>query len=168
MIDYLQEEIKVLKEQRGKTRARFTDDQRSRLARKAKITRWGRLKEVASIVTPQSLLAWHRKLIARKYDGSAKRSSVGRPRTAEELRKLVIRMAEENRGWGYTRIQGVLANLGHEIGRGTNADTLRQTGMEPVPERGRKTTWAKLLRETARGWRTKLSGRSFLHREEGM
>ena len=55
-------------------------------------------------------------------------------------------MAEENRGWGYTRIQGALANLGHEIGRGTIADILRQAGMEPAPERGRKTTWVEFLR----------------------
>ena len=122
---------------RAHGRSRFTDDQRSRLARKAKRIRWGRLKVIANIVTPQTLLAWHRRLIAKKNDGSAKRRGVGRPRTKEEeLRQIVIRMAEENRGWGYTRIQGALANLGHDIGRGTIADILRQAGMEPAPERG--------------------------------
>jgi putative transposase len=69
------------------------------------------LKDVANIVTPQTLLAWHWKFIARKYDGSAKRSGAGRPWTVEELRQLVIRMAEENRGWGYTRIQGGLGKI---------------------------------------------------------
>jgi putative transposase len=64
----------------------------------------------------------------------------------EEIRDLVVRMAEENRGWGYTRIRGALANQGHEIGRGTIADILKQAGMEPAPERERKTTWAEFLR----------------------
>ena len=72
------------------------------------------LREVATIVTPETLLAWHRKLIAKKYDGSARRSP-GRPRTRDEIRRLVVRMATENRDWGYRRIQGALANLGHEV-----------------------------------------------------
>ena len=92
------------------------------------------------------LLAWHRKLIAKKYDSSGKRRKVGRPPTKEELRDLVIRMAEENRGWGYTRIRGAMANLGHELGRGTIAEILKQAGLEPAPERERKGTWAEFLR----------------------
>ena len=71
------------------------------------------------MVTPATLLAWHRKLIARKYDGSGKRGP-GRPRTAGEIEALVVRMAEENRDWGYRRIQGALSNLGHEMARSTN------------------------------------------------
>ena len=146
MIDYLQEEVRVLKEQRGRRRPRFTDGQRARFARKAKRIKFGRLKEIAGIVTPQTLLAWHRKLIARKYDGSGDRKRIGRPPTPEELRSLIVRMAEENRSWGYTRIQGTLANLGHEIGRGTIADVLKKAGLEPAPEREKKTTWAEFLR----------------------
>ncbi|MGK0189488.1 MAG: putative transposase [Verrucomicrobiales bacterium] len=146
VIDHLQEEIRVLMEQQGGQRLRFTDDQRVRLARKAKRIRFGRLKEIASVVTAQTLLAWHRKLIAKKYDGSSNRRIVGRPPTKEELRELVIKMAEENRTWGYTRIQGALANLGHEIGRGTIADILKMDGMESAPERERMTTWAEFLR----------------------
>ena len=116
------------------------------MARKAKGIRFGRLKEIANLVTPQTLLAWHRKLIAMKVDGSGKRSKVGRPPTEKELRELVVKMAEENRTWGYTRIQGALANLGHEIGRGTIAAILKGAGMEPAPERERKSTWAEFLR----------------------
>lgn len=78
----------------------------SRLARKAKRIRFRRLKEIVGLVTPQTLLAWHRKLIAKKYDSSGKRRKAGRPPTREALRDLVIRMAEENRGWGDTRIRG--------------------------------------------------------------
>ena len=70
-----------------------------------------------------------------------------RPPTREELRALVIKMAGDNRVWGYTRIQEALTNLGHEIGRGTIADILKMAGMEPAPERERKTTWAEFLRK---------------------
>ena len=81
---------------------RFNDDQRRRLAARAKKLGRKVLAEVATIVTPETLLAWHRKLIAMKYDGSAHRMP-GRPPTRAEIRTLVIRMAEENRGWGYLR-----------------------------------------------------------------
>jgi putative transposase len=113
---------------------------------KAKRLGLSRLKEVAAIVSPQTLLAWHRMLIARKYDSRGVRRRVGRPPTAEHLRDLVVRMAEENRGWGYTRIQGALANLGHVVGRGTIAGILKNAGMEPAPERGKGTSWEEFLR----------------------
>ena len=145
VIEYLREEVRVLKELQGNRRMRFTDGQRRRLARKAKRIGFGRLKEIVGLVTPQTLLAWHRKLIAKKYDSSGKRRKAGRPPTKDELRDLVIRMAEENRGWGYTRIRGAMANLGHELGRGTIAEILKQAGLEPAPERERGGTWAEFL-----------------------
>ena len=114
VIEYLMEENQVLREQIGTRRMRFSDDQRRRLAAKAKQLGRKVLAQVAIIVTPETLLAWHRKLIAKKYDGSLFRSP-GRPRTATEITTLVIRMAEENRGWGYRRIQGALANLGNVL-----------------------------------------------------
>jgi transposase InsO family protein len=89
-------------------------------------------------------LAWHRRLIAEKYDGS-KRRGPGRPRTKDEIQQLVVRMATENRDWGYRRIQGALANLGHDIARGTIANILKEHGLEPAPERERKTTWKEFL-----------------------
>ena len=95
-IDYLREENRVLREQLGRRRLRLNDDQRRRLAAKAKALGRKLLSEVATIVTPETLLAWHRKLIAQKYDGSGKREP-GRPRTPDEIETLVIRMAEENR-----------------------------------------------------------------------
>ena len=146
VIDYLREEVRILKELNGKKRLRFTDEQRRRLARKAKRIGFSRLKEIVGVVTPQTLLAWHRKLIAKKYDSSGNRRNVGRPPTKDEICDLVIRMAEENRSWGYTRIRGAMANLGHEIGRGTIAEILKQAGLEPAPERGKKGTWAEFLR----------------------
>ena len=89
------------------------------------------LHELATLVTPETLLAWHRKLIARKYDGSKQRGP-GRPSTPNAIQLLVVRMTTENRDWGYRRIQGALANLGHEVGRSTVANILKEHGLEPA------------------------------------
>src|SRR5580704_16403287 len=129
MIEYLREENRVLREQLGGRRLRFNDDQRRRLAAKAKGLGRKLLAEIATIATPETLLAWHRKLIAQKYDGSGKRG-LGRPRTAGEIEALVVRMAEENRDWGYHRIQGALSNLGHELAHTTIAKILQRHGIE--------------------------------------
>ena len=102
------------------------------------------LVELGTIVTPETLLAWHRRLIAQKYDGSKKRQS-GRPRKPEDIEALIVRFANENRTWGYRRIQGALVNLGHDVGRGTIADILARNGIEPAPQRERKTTWKEFL-----------------------
>src|ERR671933_2508870 len=106
-IEYLREENRVLREQLGNRRIRFNDDQRRRLAVRAKGLGRKLLAEVATLVTPDTLLAWHRKLIAQKYEGHDKRQP-GRPRTGKEIESLVVRMAEENRAWGYSRLQGAL------------------------------------------------------------
>jgi putative transposase len=103
VIEYLREENRVLREQLGERRFRFTNDQRRRLAVRAKGLGRKLLAEVATLVTPDTLLAWHRKLIAQKYDGSARRKP-GRPFTKNDLAALVVRMAEENHDRGYRRI----------------------------------------------------------------
>lgn len=131
-IDYLQEENRVLREQLGGKRLCFNDDQRRRLAVRAKKLGGRMLRDLATIVTPQTLLAWHRRLIARKYDGSKQRGP-GRPRVQDKIQQLVVRMATENRDWGYRRIQGALANLGHEVARSTIANILKEHGLEPAP-----------------------------------
>src|SRR4051812_10476449 len=143
-IEYLREENKVLREQMGGRRLRFTDAQRRRLAAKAKGLGRGALAAVATIVTPETLLAWHRKLIARKYDGTANRGP-GRPRMESRIESLVIQMATENREWGYTRIIGALSNLGHKLARGSVANILKRNGLEPAPDRSRKTSWKEFL-----------------------
>jgi putative transposase len=140
VIAYLVEENRVLREQIGHHRLRLTDNQRRRRAAKAKKLGRKVLAEVATIVTPETLLAWHRRLIANKYDGSTLRTP-GRPSTSTETSNPVVRMAEENRCWGYCRIQGALANLGYSVARTTIANILKCHGMEPAPERNRKTTW---------------------------
>ncbi len=131
LIEYLQEENRVLREQLGTKRLRFTDVQRRRLAAKArKIGRKG-LFEIDTLVTPDTLLRWYRRLIAKKYDGSQARGA-GRPKTAAEIERLILRMARDNPRWGYTRIRGALRNLGHEIGRNTIKRILLENGFDPV------------------------------------
>jgi len=143
-IEDLQEEIRVLKELLGK-KPRFNDGQRRRLASKGK--RLGRkaLDRFSSFVTPNTLLAWHRRLVAQKYD-SGRLLKPGRPRTKVEIAELILKLASENRSWGYTRIQGALANLRYEGGRGTIANVLRAAGMEPAPARRQGMTWKEFLK----------------------
>src|SRR3954466_8246065 len=118
IIEYLREENRVLREQLGDRRLRFTDDQRRRLAAKAKGLGRKLLAEMALVVTPETLLAWHRQLIAQKYDGS-RQGGPGRPPTRQDIEALVVRLAEENREWGYRRIQGARSHLGHELASST-------------------------------------------------
>jgi hypothetical protein len=145
VIDYLQEENRALREQLGPGPLRFTDDQRRRLAAKAKTLGRRALRDIATIVSPDTLLAWHRRLIAHPYDGSVRRGP-GRPPVPAEVRASIVRMATENRTWGYTRIQGAQANLNHQVGRGTIANILRAHGLEPAPDRVKQTTRAEFLK----------------------
>ena len=105
VIAYLQAENQSLREQLGNKRVRWTDAQRRRLAEKANAIGRSALATLGTVVTPDTLLRWHRNLVAAKYDGSRQRGP-GRPRTKLDIRKLVIRMARENPSWGYTRIHG--------------------------------------------------------------
>ncbi len=145
VIEYLREEVKVLKELHGDRRLKLTDHHRRKLAAKAKRVKFGTLKEVASIVTPQTLLSWHRKLIARRYDSSVARK-VGRPPTPDFIRDLVLRFARENSHWGYSSIQGAILHLGHKIGRTTISKILKAEGIEPCPERKKGMTWKEFLK----------------------
>ena len=144
VIDYLIEENRVLKEQLEGQRLRFTDEQRIRLAVKAKVLGRRALDELETLVTPDTLLAWHRKLIAKKWTYA--RKGPGRPRVAQEITDLVLRMARENRSWGYDRIQGALANLGHVIAPNTVKNILNRHGIEPAPEREKRTSWKTFLK----------------------
>ncbi len=144
VIEYLREENRVLRQQLGRRRLRLTDDQRRRLAVRGKaIGRWA-LSEVASLVTPDTILRWHRQLIAQKWTHS--RRSPGRRRIMQVIADLTVRMARENPRWGYTRIQGALLNVGHRVGRTTIANILKSNGLDPAPERGNRTTWSQFLK----------------------
>ena len=102
--------------------------------------------ELTTIVTPDTILRWHRTLVARKWDYSDRRKSVGRPRVGQEIVGLVLRFACENPSWGYDRIQGALANLGHEISDQTVGNILKEHGIEPAPERKRQATWKTFIK----------------------
>jgi putative transposase len=97
------------------------------------------------LLTPDTLLRWYRRLIARKYDGSRNRT-VGRPKTAVEIEELVLQMARQNSTWGYTRIRGALYNLGHDIGRNTIKRILLDNGIDPVPLRSKGMSWNTFLK----------------------
>ncbi len=144
VIENLREENRVLREQLGPRPLRLTDAQRRRLAVRGQKLGRRILAQVAGIVTPDTILRWYRRLIARKYDGSARRRR-GRPITPREVADLVVRMAVENPPWGYTRIRGALANLGHDIARNTVKRILHDHGIEPAPERARRTPWKAFL-----------------------
>ncbi len=107
--------------------------------------RWG---EVFA-VTPATLLAWHRRLVARKWDYASRRRP-GRPPTAAAIRKLVIRMATDNPTWGHRRVQGELVKLGHPIAASTVWQILHDAGIGPVP-RSAGPTWQQFLTAQARG-----------------
>lgn len=143
-IDYLIEENRVLKDQLKGQRFRFTDEQRIRLAVKAKVLGRRLLDEIETLVTPDTLLAWHRKLIAKKWTYA--RKGPGRPCVTQEITDLVLYMARENVSWGYDRIQGALANLGHIIAPNTVNNILKRHGIEPAPERVKRTSWKTFLK----------------------
>ena len=110
-ITYLLTENRVLKAHLGGRRLRLIDTERRCLAALAHPLGRKRLKDVATIATPATLLRWYHRLIAQKFDGSQHHKPLGRPRVAGEIEQLVVRMAEENASWDYRRIQGALANL---------------------------------------------------------
>jgi len=103
------------------------------------------LREVCTLVTPETVLRWYRTLIAKKYDGSANRGP-GRPRVKESIQDLVVRMAKENVSWGYGRIEGALQNLGHIVSRSTIARILKARGIELAPQRRKGMSWATFLK----------------------
>ena len=144
VIEYLRTENQILKEKLGKKRILLNDDQRRRLAVKGKVLGRKILETIGTMVTPDTILRWHRLLVAKKWDFSNRRKP-GRPPVAEEIKELIVRMARENPTWGYDRIQGVLANLGHQISDATVGNILKEHGIEPASDRKRQTTWRTFL-----------------------
>ena len=143
--EYLVAENRILRTH-SQGRVNLTDGERRTLAQIGK--RLGRqaLAEVASIVQPETILAWHRRLVARKFDGSTKRNSPGRPTVDRAVEQLVIRFATENRDWGYDKIAGALANIGHTVSDQTVGNILKRHGIPPPPERKKTTTWKEFIR----------------------
>ena len=146
VIEYLRTENQVLREKFGPKRILLTDDQRRRLAVKGKILGRKILEDVGTLFTPDTILRWHRHLVAQKWDYSQKRKSVGRPRIRQVIVDLILRIAKENPTWGYDRIGGALANVGYHISDTTIGNVLKAHGIEPAPDRKRQTTWATFLK----------------------
>src|SRR5262244_1938993 len=143
--EYLAAENRILKVQLN-GRLKLSDAERGvlgeighRLGRKV-------LADVATIARPDTILGWYRRLVARKFDGSRARRGPGRPRIKREVEELIIRMASENRDWGYDRIAGALANLGYRVCDQTVGNVLQRHGLPPAPQRKRTTTWAAFIR----------------------
>src|SRR6266852_2462158 len=131
VITYLRAENRVLKAQLGGRQLRLTDTERQRLTALARPLGRKRLKELATLATPDTLLRWYKRLIAQKFDGSQQRRQLGRPRGVAEVEQLVMRMAEETPTWDYRRIQGAVANLGHAIDTLTVRNILSRPHMDP-------------------------------------
>ena len=145
VIEYLRAENRVLRKKLGKKRIVLDDDQRRCLAVKGKILGRKMLEQVATIVTPDTILRWHRELVAAKWDYSRRRKKIGRPPASAEIVELVLRMARENPTWGYDRIQGALANLGHLVSNTWIGSILKAHGVDPAPVRKRQSTWKSFL-----------------------
>ena len=143
--EYLVTENRILRHQ-IKGRLRLSDGERKALADIGHKLGKQALQEVANIVAPDTILAWHRRLVAQKFDGSQQRKAPGRPPVAPELEALVVRMARENHSWGYDRIVGALANLGYTVSDQTVGNILKRHGLSPAPERKTTTTWKEFIR----------------------
>ena len=146
IIEFQNAQIRILMEKMGRKRILLSDDQRRVLAAKGKSLGRRALMELTTIVTPDTILRWHRRHIAAKWDYSERRKKApGRPPIPDEVVEFVLRMARENPSWGYDRIQGALANLGHEISDTSVGNILKEHGIEPAPERKCTTTWKTFL-----------------------
>ena len=142
--EYLAAENRILRAHLP-TRLRLSDPEKSTLAEIDK--RLGRkaLVQVARVAKPDTILAWYRRLIADKFDGSKHRKYPGRRRIGPALEALIVKMAEENSGWGYDRIMGAVANLGHHVSDQTVGNVLRRHSIEPAPKRSQNTTWREFI-----------------------
>ena len=147
VIEYLRTENQVLREKLGKKRILLNDDQRRRLGAKGKILGRKLLEEFGTLFTPDTILRWHRQLVARKWDYSdRKEKQIGRPRIRQVIVDLTVKFVKENSTWGYDRIQGELAKVGYHICDSTVGNILKAHGIEPAPQRKRTGSWATFLK----------------------
>jgi putative transposase len=129
-----------------KGRLHLSDAERTTLAELGKQLGKRALEEVAKVAKPDTILGWHRTLVAQKCDGSTQRTSLGRPRVDQALEDVVVRMAQEHRRWGSDRLAGALAPLGYDISDQTVGNMLKRRGLPPAPERQKTTTWRAFIR----------------------
>ena len=146
VIEYLRTENAVLKEKLGKKRIMLNNDQRRRLAVKGKILGRKVLDKVGTLFTPDTILRWHRQLVAKKWDYSDRNKKQGRPRIRQVIVDLTLKFAKENPTWGYDRIQGELSKVGYQICDTTVSNILKANGIDPAPDRKRTGSWATFLK----------------------
>jgi putative transposase len=156
--EYLAAENRIL---RGQIKGRLLLADREKVTLAEIAHRLGRmaLEDVAAIAKPNTILGWYRKLIANKFDGWKWRRSIGRPKVDQETKRLVLQMAKENPTWGYDRIVGALANLGHRLSDQTVGNVLRRHGISPAPKRRQTVSWKDFIRSHWDGF----GGNGFLH-----
>jgi hypothetical protein len=143
--EYLLAENRLLRQQvRG--RLLLTDSDRLELAAIGQQLGRKALQEIATVAKADTILAWNRKFATPKCDGAKPYPSAGRPRIHQEREDLVVRMARENRSWGYDRIVGALANLGYTLSDQTVGNILKRHGLAPAPERKKTVTWRAFVR----------------------
>ena len=145
VIDYLKAENRLLKAKLGGRKIHFTEAERRRLAIRAKVVGRKVLSQLDTLITPDTLLRWHRELVAQKWNFVHRRGP-GHPRTKDQIASLILRMAEDNPSWDYTRILGALRNIGFKVGRGTVANVSKENGIDPAPLRGKRTKWSTFLK----------------------
>jgi transposase InsO family protein len=143
--EYLAAENEILRS-KIKGRLRLNDTERIRLAKLGHELGRKALEGVAAIVKPETILSWFRKLVARKFDSFGSPRKPGRPRTPGEIEALIVKMAEENPSWGYSRIVGALSNLGIKRCEETVAEVLRRYGIPPAPQRQPSVPWSEFIR----------------------
>ena len=143
--EYLATENRLLRQQIT-GRVPLTDSDRKVLTEIGQQLGKQALEELATIAKPDTILAWYHKYVEQKGDSSQRRTSVGRPRIDQEVEDLVVRMAQENRSWGYDRIEGALANLGYTLSDQTVGNILKRHGILPAPQRKKTVTWREFIR----------------------
>ncbi len=144
-IEYLKLENRLLRARLGRRRCLFTDPELRTLAVLAKEVGSTKLRDLDSLVSSGTLLRWHRELVAQKWTFLERRRP-GRPRTNIDIELLIVRMADENPSWGYTRIRGALLTLDIKMGRGTIRRILKDHLIEPAPALGRHIPWSVFLK----------------------
>jgi transposase InsO family protein len=144
----LRHQITVLQRQLGGHRVQFTPYDRAFLAALLHRLPSEPLRRVQLLVRPDTVLRWHRDLVARRHAAASRPKRSGRPRTVHSIRALVLRLARENPSWGYRRIHGELLVLGIQVAASTVWEMLKDAGVNPAPERA-SSTWADFLHSQA-------------------
>src|SRR5271166_6310532 len=140
----LRHQLSVLQRQLGPSRVRFTPGDRALLA--ALLHRLPRnvLNRLHLVVRPDTVLRWHRDMVARRHARRSRPRHPGRPRTVRSIRVLVLRLVRENPGWGYRRVHGELLVLGVKVAASTVWEILHEAGIDPAPERSSTFQFASL------------------------